>query len=55
MLDLTPPRRRDGCQPRAKPCPTGPGAAMPVKRTNAETLTAIAPMTAKIVCGALRD
>jgi hypothetical protein len=38
------------CQPRAKPCPAGPGAAIPVKRTNAVTLTAPAPMTAKIVC-----
>ena len=39
-----------GCQPRAKPCPAGPGAAIPVKRTNAVTLTAIAPTTAKMVC-----
>lgn len=38
------------CQPRAKPCPAGPGAVIPVKRTNAVTLTAIAPMTAKMVC-----
>lgn len=38
------------CQPRAKPCPAGPGAAIPVKRTNAVMLTAIAPMTAKIDC-----
>lgn len=38
------------CQPRAKPCPDGPGAAIPVKRTNAVMLTAIAPMTAKIDC-----
>lgn len=38
------------CQLRAKPCPAGAGAAIPVKRTNAVMLTAIAPMTAKIDC-----
>ena len=32
------------------PCPAGPGAAIPVNRKNAVTPTAIAPMTAKIVC-----
>lgn len=36
--------------PRAMPCPDGPGEAMPVKRKNAVTLTATAPITEKIIC-----
>lgn len=37
-------------QLRTMPCPAGPGAAIPVNRTNAVALTAIAPMTEKIIC-----
>lgn len=33
---------------RALPCPAGPGAAIPLKRTNAVMLTATAPTTANI-------
>ena len=40
----------DLVQPRAIPRWVGPGGVMPVKRTNAVTLTAIAPITEKTVC-----
>lgn len=40
----------DRCQVRAMPCLADPGVAIPVNRTNAVTPTAIAPMTAKMVC-----
>lgn len=49
--DLVSPRlllRRD--QPRTMPCPAGLGAARPVKRRNAVTLTAMAPTTETIIC-----
>ena len=42
------PLQRD--HPRTMPCPAGPGAVMPVKRINAVMLTAIAPITEKIIC-----
>lgn len=47
--DLVPPAA-SASQPRAMPCPAGPGAVIPVKRTNAVTLTAMAPITEKIIC-----
>ncbi len=37
-------------QPRAIPRWVGSGGVMPVKRTNAVTLTAMAPITEKTVC-----
>ena len=43
-------RRPSRYQVRAMPFPAGPGGVMPVNRTNAVTPTAIAPITAKIVC-----
>jgi hypothetical protein len=51
-LDLVPPLSpaADGAQPRAIPRWVGPGGVMPVNRTNAVTLTAMAPITEKTVC-----
>ena len=42
--------RADVVQPRAIPRWVGPGGVMPVKRTNAIMLTAMAPITEKTVC-----
>ena len=50
--DLVPPLSpaAAGAQPRAIPRWAGPGAAIAVKRMNAVTLTAMAPITEKIIC-----
>jgi hypothetical protein len=40
----------DLVQPRAIPRWVGPGGVMPVKRTNAVMLTAMAPITEKTIC-----
>lgn len=50
--DLVPPLSpaADEAQPRAIPRWVGSGGVMPVKRTNAVTLTAMAPITEKTTC-----